>query len=566
AWDLDRVEILRGPQGTLFGEGSLGGTVRILTQGADLDRWEAKSDAYLSQTREGGTNRGVKAAFNAPLVPGQFAVRLSGTLEHLPGWIDNDAARTHNINDQTYKTLRVRTRFNPTDRLSINGSYWYYKGDFPAGPANATDTGQQSRSLVQATQSRYEMRGLSAHYDLGLAKAFYGYSHSSFFLPQTGYYLGGSIISDIAIGVTAHEMRLSSSSGDPLQWTVGAYLREARRRDIFQFHQFDIDNVDRTTSWARALFGEATYRLPFAPIDLTAGLRYYRERLEGFEVNSGVPADQGSHVYRSWNPRFSIAWHPRANSILYASAAKGFRAGQLQPTISAQLAGPLGITLPDALRQDYIWTYELGTKVEMADGLLTFEAALYRSHWRNVAVRLPLGNTGYNGLINSPGTRTTGVEASLFLAPARGLTISAGGSWIDASYSGTVPGTGIVEGAPVDDVARFTASAATEYRHGFTERLAAFARLAWQHNSPRDNSAFAIYRPGDAIDRFDLRLGLEVDRLSITLFIDNLTDDRDASSPRIVQPIADGDVDITATRLRPRTVGIELSTYFGRGM
>ena len=123
AWDLDRVEVLRGPQGTLFGEGSLGGTVRVLTKNADLDNWEAKGSAYLSDTKGGGTNQGIKGAFNAPIVPGILGVRVAGTAEHLPGWIDNSTTGERNLNDQTFTTFRAKALFKPTDRLSINGSY-----------------------------------------------------------------------------------------------------------------------------------------------------------------------------------------------------------------------------------------------------------------------------------------------------------------------------------------------------------------------------------------------------------------------------------------------------------
>jgi len=563
AWDLDRVEVLRGPQGTLFGEGSMGGTVRILTKGADLNDWEAKGSTYVSSTEGGGTNRGIKGAFNAPIIPGVLAVRVSGTGEHLPGWIDNSTTGGRNLNEQRFTTFRAKARFDPTDRLSINGSYWYYNGDFPGGDATATDDGQQSRSIVLGSGTRYRLYGASARYDLGGADAFYGYSHNQLSLPQSGTFLGGALISTIDITVDAHEARLASSASGPLQWTVGGYARDAKRADAFNFALFGLDNTGEVTSKARALFGEGTYSLPFAPVDVTAGLRYYHERLRGFEANAGVVTDQPGGTYESWNPRVSIAWHPVANSTFYASAAKGFRAGQLQPTVSIALARPLGIILPSALSQDSIWTYEIGGKAELLDRKLTLEAAVYYSDWKDVTVRIPIGTTGFNGLINSKGTRTKGVEASAVLRPVTGLTLSVNGSYNDATYAGSVPGTGIIDGAPVDDVAKYTANASVDYRHELATGVSGFGRIGWQYNTPRRFVSFPGFLPGDTINRVDARIGVDLDQLSIAAFVDNLTDDRGAVSYRTVQPIAPGDDDITASRLRPRTIGVELTARFG---
>ncbi len=563
AWDLDRVEILRGPQGTLFGEGSMGGTVRILTKGADLDNWEAKGSAFVSQTEDGGTNRGIKGAFNAPIVPGILAVRVAGTGERFPGWIDNAAAGETDLNDQTFTTFRAKARFDPTERLSITGSYWFYKGSFPGGGSDASDEGEQSRTAVLAGGFKYRLYGATARYDLGGAEAFYSYSHNKVDLPQSGSLLGGTLDANIGITVDAHEARIASSGDGPLQWTFGGYARDAVRADDFVFALFGIDNTGEVTSKARALFGEGTYTLPFAPVDITAGLRYYHERLRGFEANAGVITPQPGDTYESWNPRVSIAWHPTANSTIYASAAKGFRAGQLQPTVSLALAGPLGIDLPAALGQDSIWTYEIGGKAELFDRKLTLEGALYYSDWKDVTVRIPIGNTGFNGLINSKGTTTKGAELSVVLRPAGGLTLTASGAYVDATYSGSVPGTGIVDGAVVDDVAKFTANASVDYRTTLAGSVDGFARVGWQHSSPRRFVAFPGYLPGDTIDRIDARIGVDLEQLSIALFADNLTDDRGATSYRGVQEIAPGVNDITSNRLRPRTFGIELTARFG---
>ncbi|MWC45701.1 TonB-dependent receptor plug domain-containing protein [Sphingomonas carotinifaciens] len=563
AWDLDRVEVLRGPQGTLFGEGSMGGTVRILTKGADLNEWEAKGTSFLSSTEDGGTNRGIKGAFNAPIIPGVLAVRVAGTAEHFDGWIDNPTAGTSNVNKQDFTTFRAKARFDPTDRLSITGSYWKYRADLPGGNNQATDEGNQSLALTLGASTRYELYGATARYDFGGAALFYGYAHNSFDSIQSGTYLGGTITAPIGIDVDSHEVRLSSNGSGRLQWTIGGYLRNALRQDATVFALFGLDSRDRTKSDAKAVFGEATYELPSLNVDLTAGLRYYEEKRSGTEFTGTVGTAKPEDTYMSWNPRFSVAWHPSDRSTIYASAAKGFRPGQLQPLTAVALAGISGITLPATLKQDYLWTYEVGAKADLFDRLLTVEGAVYYTDWNDVTVRFPIGTTGFNGLINSNGTHTKGVELSAVVRPFRGLSLSASGAYNDAEYTGAVAGTGIVDGTPVDDVAKFTANASADYRTNISEAVAAFGRVGWQHSSPRTNQTFSIYRAGDTIDLVDARIGFDLANLSIAAFVDNLTNERGALSFRTVTPLTATLNDIIAVRTRPRTIGLELTARFG---
>lgn len=557
AWDLDRVEVLRGPQGTLFGEGSMGGTVRILTRGADLDDWEARAALVVSDTRDGGTNVGVKGALNAPLIPGILAVRLAGTHERFDGWIDNSDTGAANVNDQRYDTLRAKLRFDPIDGLAIMGSYWRSRAEFPGGGGSARDDGEQSRSNLQSNSIRYDLYGAAARYDMSSAELFIGYSRNVFSLPLDGSFLGGTLNTRIDIIVDSLELRAASRGMGRLQWTIGAYLRNALRSDSFDFALFDIDNAGRTRSSARALFGEATYAFPGTSIDLTAGLRYFQDRLRGSEINAGVVTIQPDGDYRSLNPRFAVAWHPKPDTTLYASAAKGFRSGQLQPTTSVVLGAKFGVALPSVLAQDSIWSYEIGAKAELFGRRLTLEAAAFYSDWKNVTVRIPIATTGFNGLINSRGTRSRGIEFSLLARPVRGLSLTVAGAYIDAAYAAGVAGTGIVQGAAVEDVATFTANVSTDYRRALGENLTGFARVAWQHSSPRRNVSFPIYRPGDAIDRVDAQLGVEFADVSVALFVNNLTGDDGAISYRTVQPTLSGIDDTTAYRWRPRTVGLQ---------
>ena len=558
AWDIDRIEVLRGPQGTLFGEGSMGGTVRILTRDPEFNDWDAKLSLSGSSTSDGGTNRGAKAMINIPLVDDRLALRLAGTKEKFPGWIDNVVTGAQNVNLLEYTSYRAKLRFQPTDALSVGASYWHYKVDGPGGTSTADDRGDADQGVSLAAVIEYSLVGFSAAYDFGPVELAYSFADNSFELPQRGALFGGTLEASILIDVRSNELRLASQGDGPLQWTLGAYKREAIRRDAFVFALFGLDNTGRTDATSEALFGEATWSLSSAPIDLTLGLRSVREDLKGQEANSGVPTPPAGGKYNSTNPRFIVAWRPNEAWRVYASAAKGYRSGQLQPSVSKGIGGALGIPLPDALSDDSIWTYELGTKASLADNRATFEAAIYQSDWKDVTVRIPLGATGFNGLINSKGIDVQGLEASLTTLLGEAWRLKLNASYSDAVFAGTVPGTGIKDGSPVDDHAKTTASMSLDYTTTVFGDLTGTGRFGVQYASERDFPSFGPpqYLPGDTTTTMELRFGLESRHWGVQLFVDNLTDEDGAISPRAAQQVP-GALP-TATRFRPRTIGLQV--------
>lgn len=356
SWDLERVEVLRGPQGTLFGEGSMGGTVRILTRDAQFNEWQGQVAVVGSDTASGGgTNHAYKGMLNVPIVDDRLALRLGATKEKVDGWLRDAATGAEGINTQDIETYRAKLRFQPTERLSIGAAYWKYEGTFPRDNTG-DDEGNAGTGVALAVQTNYRLYGASVNYDFGPASVFYSYANNSLEIGQTGQLFGGTLTSVIPIDVKSHELRVSSGAGGSLQWTLGAYRRDADRNDSFVFALFGIDNGSATETRSEALFGEATYTLASVPVDLTLGLRSVREKLAGIETNAGVPTTPVDRTYRSTNPRVTVAWRPNDAWRVYASAAKGYRSGQLQPSVSLALAGPLGIPLPAALEDDSIWT------------------------------------------------------------------------------------------------------------------------------------------------------------------------------------------------------------------
>jgi len=561
AWDLQRVEVLRGPQGTLFGEGSMGGTVRILTNNARLDRLELAGQAGASTTAGGEPGHAAKLMANIPVLPNRLALRFAGTSECEGGWIDAASGEPRDLNRASIDTARMRLHFRASDALEINTTYWMYRSQTPL-INTATDDGVAARGLALSGASRYTLGGLSARYDLGPVNLFYSHAGSRFVLPRTGILEHATADTRIGIDVKAHELRLASAATAPWRWTAGMYWRLADRRDMVRFESAGLDQTSHTRSRALSVFGDLSYRFPALSLEAGIGLRHFRDRLLTEDVNEGRAEPAISSTFGSNSPRFSLGWRPDADSQFYGTAAKGFRSGQNQVSGNRALAAANGIALPAALRPDAIWTHELGAKMRSSDGRSAFELAVYRSRWKDVAVRVPLGATGFNGLLGSEGTRTVGLDGSLthtMGAFAGTLT----GAYVRARFAGGVPGTGIVDGAPVDDIPRLTLGYSGEYRRPMAQRWQLRARAAVRYSAAHPVSVRAFDAAGDAILDADARVSVAREGWTWSVYASNLFDDRGATTHRIATVSDVNGTELSAPRLRPRTVGVQMTIAFG---
>jgi outer membrane receptor protein involved in Fe transport len=565
SWDLNRVEVLRGPQGTLFGEGSMGGTVRITTNNARLREFGFAGQLGLSKVSDGGSGNGEKVMLNVPIGE-KVAIRFAGTHEVVGGWLDDSLTGEKDVNRRKIDTARLRVHFEPTDRLSLNFSHWTYSGDFGKGNTGRDD-GTIALSLGLGIKQKWDVTGFSASYDFDTVNIYYGFARNNFESPLEGPLYGGTSTISVDIKpVTSHELRATSTGSGPLKWTAGVYKRDADRRDglLLVSPIINLDNVSATQSRTTSIFGEASYTLPRIPVELTAGLRHFRDSQSNQDSNAGVLAASAQKDFSSTNPRFSIAYKPQRDTMYFASASKGFRSGIFQPSPSIALGSLFGIALPAALTPDSVWTYELGTKQALLDGRMAFEASIYHSDWKNMPVRIPIGTTGVNGLINSPGAKINGIEVSTAWEASRTLNFTLAGAYTQARWVADVPGTNMKEGQQVNEVPKFQLNAAANWRLPSVAGWAPTARLAVNHNSLRDSHVQAISQPGDPITIVDARVAFERGPWTASFYVDNIGNDRGAASSRTLQPLSATLIDNYATRLPPRTVGVELRYAMGR--
>ncbi len=544
SWDIDRVEILKGPQGTLFGEGSMGGTVRILTRKPDFNVLEGAVEASASTTQGGSNGWGGKAMLNIPLIDDRLAARVAVTDEKLSGWTDDNNTGNEDINEQRVKTGRVKVRFAPVDQWTMDLAYWKYKSEAPGGGNGALDNlttnsfySNDDEWHTASFVSTYEFDGSQLFYSF--ADAELDYINDGMLNPTTTYF------SKINLQVRTQELRWSSIGDRTVDWTVGYYLREAERNDGSQVGTA-APSTSQQTNDAYAVFGEVTVKLPDPRWAVTAGMRYFSDDVDAISVSTTRTSTLNA-TFSSWNPRVSLSYKPQEDTTLYVSAARGFRSGQLQPISSILLAEANGVSLPSTISPDSITTYELGAKSLFLDGSLLVEGALFYSDWKDVAVRVPITST-INGLTNSKGTENKGVELNLVYTPTANLMLQIGGAFIDATYVADVPGTPLNKGTDVYNVPRDSLTASAAYSWDITGALRGVVRTGLVHDSARE-TALTAGTPGDAITMLDARIGMESDQgWSAFLYGENLTNEDGALNARTTLGVAN--------RLRPRTYGV----------
>lgn len=544
SWDIDRVEILKGPQGTLFGEGSMGGTVRILTRKPDFNYFNGAVELSGATTRGGGDGWGGKAVVNIPLVDDRLAARVAITDEKLAGWIDDNKTGNKDINEQRVKTGRIKVRFAPVDQWTMDLAYWKYKSDAPGGGNGALDN--QTTNSFLSNEDEWHSASFVSTYEFANSQLFYSfadaeldYLNDGMLNPTTTY------LSKINLQVRTQELRWSSIGDRTLDWTVGYYLREAERNDASKVGPAP-PSASTQTNDAYAVFGEVTAKLPDQRWAVTAGLRYFSDDVDAISVSNGRTSTLDA-TFDSWNPRVSLSFKPQADTTLYASAARGFRSGQLQPISSILLAEANGVELPTTIRPDSITTYEVGAKSLFLDGSLLFEAAVFYSDWKDVAVRQPITPL-INGLKNSKGTENKGIEANLVYTPSASLMLQLGGAIIDATYVADVPGTPLHKGTHVYNVPRNSLTASAAYSWSVNETLRGVVRSGLVYDSARE-TALTAGTPGDETTMLDARIGLESDTgWSAFVYGDNLTNEDGALNAR--------NMDGVSNRFRPRTYGV----------
>jgi outer membrane receptor protein involved in Fe transport len=633
-FDLNRIEILRGPQGTLYGAGSMGGTIKLVTNQPDLQRFGVNAQAVLSDTDGGGFNHTENAMLNVPLAQGIAALRIVGTDSSISGWIDRDvvnpfpiettipattpggkptylrsdvaaAPLAQRFTDSNWETLRggrASLLVKPLDALSIDAGILYqsiHQGalntiDVPPG----NEVHYQPFDVAEPFEDNFNLYTLTAKYDfdgfqivsatsnwtrhqlqtqdISEAMQFYiggflGPPPNFPFTTAAGGLGAGSISEDDYSRQVSEELRIASTGSGPWQWLAGGYYSSFHATShVYSYYDgfqalFGTNNLAdnhrllQIDQWA--LFGETSYL--FADfLKGTLGLRYFTYHSNSATSVSGVSANGTSATLYGLaqnsgvSPKFNLAYIPNDNTTVYATVAKGFRPGGPNSPIPPPCA-----PAPTQFGPDSVWSYELGEKMKFLDSRLSVNGDVYYEDWSNIQQQVAPG-CGYKFTTNAGKARVYGAELEIAVIPVVGLTLSQSVGYTHATNSTTVTEAGVVSGDRLLDVPEVTANTTVTYRYPLP--LAQSSNLVVRLNNSYVDSIQDITFSRNTLPSYDLlnsRVGVETDRWSAMLFVDNLTDKKALLSDTGALSANVSIFNRVATN-QPRTVGVDLNYRF----
>lgn len=570
--DIARVEVLRGPQGTTFGQGSVAGTIRYITQAPSLDQAGGYMLGNVYSQQNGDIGYRLNAALGLPVIEGELGVRMVGGYERYAGWIDATGAggvEDANVTDRHF--LRAQLLWQPTANSRVALLYQYLDQESDSsGLADIDNRLENSVAPALAPSSdTSHLVNLSVDLDIG------GVTLTS----ATGYQRRRNLISgvittppivinfDTVYEQVSQEIRLASADQEaPLSWVAGAWYRSFdstidRTATLAgaPFAGLALRGDDPVDSESRAVFGNLTWR-PAARLEVSGGARYYWDDRASDGVTPAGPLPSRRASFDAFTPRLNVLYRWTDDISTYATAAKGFRSGGFNGG-SGSSYGP-----------ESLWSYEVGTKGSLLGGRLFFELAGYYLDYSNRQSQgvVLINGVNFSETTNSGAASGVGIEAAISARlPARiGIDLTA--SYSRIRYDRTTLDTNA--GEPFDYVPDFTASASVHQRIPIGTSIA-YWRVDYQHGDPvssiqRANvcsPATGVCVPGVTIENYrtrsqdivNLRAGIEFGRWDLSADVYNLTNE-DAET-FLFSPVATFQ---QAVFIRPRSYGLTLRVRF----
>ncbi len=587
-FDLERLEVLRGPQGTLYGASSMGGTVRLIMNKPRFDGVASNVDARFATTRHGGTQYEANAMLNLPASE-QLAIRLVAGYRDLDGYIDDVHLNRRDANTERMTTLRGMARWQPNERTDVLLTVALQDQEYGAHSEAFVDPSyseyQSGFLYPESDDQPFRLYGLTINHELPFAsltsasnyfdKDALSVRDYTVFAPLLGIDLAADEGFGLAGGLDARlftqEVRLASSGSGPWRWLIGGFYSEGTGPDTTVQTVTDAPVLAGVNIYASDIqidqqqvagFGEIGYELTPA-LTFTAGLRTSHYRSRGFDRESGelvgpVPIDEPLDSSDQFlDQRYTLNYKWDGERLLYAQAASGSREGGpsyalgLPSSCLADLNTIGYTTVPTQSEPDTLWTYEVGSKNTLADGRVTVNAAAYRTEWKDVQSLIIL-ECGFSFNGNSGAATVKGAELETSARLFDGLSVSLAAAYTDTRITEANTSLGAVQGDPLPLVPEVNGNLGISYEFPAFGGAVAHVR----GDVTYVGSQYASFRAlpvGFEIPAYTLvnaRVGVQWDRYEVALYATNLFDERVATF-RTTNPLRD-------TILRPLTFGINL--------
>lgn len=593
--DLNRVEVLRGPQGTLYGAGSMGGLIKYVTNVPNLYEFSAHGTLSGSVTEHGEAGGVGGAVINVPLKEGVAGLRLATYYERVGGYVDAvGPAAGNNINSGQTTGARISLLLEPMSKLRIrlSGTGQTIKRssldnvDYDITTGRPVEGDLKRRlALREPYQVKTAVGSAEVEYDFGFARLesitsvqFADLETRNDYTRVYGPLLAGAGLDLGTVpfdgGASMHketqEVRLTSAAGT-VEWLVGYfYTHEKGANSQLVTSTLPDGSAGPVLANAKlpstyiesALFGDVTWNLT-ERLSLTGGMRIARNR-QLFGQNSdgllfgGVATLSGSSSETAKTYLATARYKLTPLSSVYLRAASGYRPGgpnfvYRDPTTGSPLA-------PTTFGHDSLWSYEIGYKADLFDKKLSIETALYDVEWKDLQQVIAVNGVGV--LANGGNARIKGAEFVTHWRPTASWNAGLSLSWIQAAIVDGAPGIG-KKGTPLPDSPRWSASPSVNYNF-VAANHPSYAGLSARfvgavHSGLQNSTSLPDFKlPGYAA--FDAQAGMDFQRFKVGLFMRNLFDRRALlSAATNLVPLG---APAYVTPLRPRTLGINVSAAF----
>lgn len=604
-FDLARIEVLNGPQGTLYGANALGGAIKYVPAQPNLDGFGALASAGVSGTAHAGTNYGMDVMFNAPLAPGKVALRVDGVQQYDTSFGNNTLLGIDNQGSAHTTMGRAQLLAQITPDLSVKLSAFSQKirgnglnVDFRDITTGQPTQGTYDQQFALRQPESNSLRMFSGTIDWNLHWATFtsitAYQnnngtyltdlsdlynvvfHDFFGFPLSEY----GLFVDTTTRKTSQEFRLQSPQGQRFEWLLGAYGAHETTHEFVNL-QNALDPQGLLLGFSpfygvlpslykeASFFADGTYHFT-DQLDVTVGARYSRNNQHYQQFANGwlvVPVAPGLTTHEDATATQSVttwllnpSYHFTQDFMVYAKVASGYRPGG--PNFVLQLGQGAPTFQPDKL-----WNYEIGEKATLLDGRATLNADLYDIYWSRI--QLTVNNGGINQIENGGSARIKGAEFSAALKATPHLTFTASGAYTDAKLSSAVPALGLAQpGSRLPFSAKFNAALAATYGFNVGSQSTGQFTLSdvWVGNRTAGykGSPIAPYYqlPGYNTANLDLAIyaphGIEVDA-----FLHNAFDKAGQVSATTTSNEYDPFAPVPVVLTQPRTIGVRLTIAWG---
>lgn len=596
-YDLDRIEVLKGPQGTLYGASSIGGLVKYVTVQPDTRQFKVRAGLEGFSIKGGdGLGWGGQVYVNAPIATDTLAISGSFAWRKTPGWVDsvnNAALKDQNSYEQ--RGGRLALLWQPTPELSVKLAGIWQSLDSDGNGLYAADLDGNrlgdGRSYNNYVPESYDVDldyySATIDYDFGAATLTSATTYSktkSRQLQDASYAFGvlfpllteGAIAPgitpfslDLGLKKWTQELRLASPSGGRFEWMIGGFYTDETTSNAQLVHSYDMDGniiapldplaiVGLPATYKEyAAFGNATFKLS-EQFEVTGGLRWARNEQTFTQISSGAIVPQANNPGTSsesvWTFSVSPQFHINDHAMLYARVATGYRPG-----------GPNVIVpnVPPSVDADRMTNYEVGLKADLADRMVTVDVAGFWMDWTDIQVTRAFG--GVSGGANGGKATSKGFEGNIAFRPAPGFTITATGSYTDATLSEDVPEISGLDGDRLPAVPKFSGALRADYAFELGGGNKGSFGAGIRHASSRlslveSDPLTARAKPYTSVD---LNASLTFnDHWTLRAYARNLLDNKGEMARSTMTDGLNRPSFLAISPLQPRTIGVAIDMAF----